>query len=118
MASKNIFRTCENVVDICRGDNSKRNLAIDATESHVVDLVTKRRDIGALSGVYLNDKNVFRVVMQVVREFKRERSEASLVLTERYTVDPNCRRSHDAFEVDEDALSLCSRRIAEATAIS
>ena len=114
---EHILGTGEDVVDVRWRDDAQRDLAIDASEGHVVDLVAERRDVGAFGRVYLDHEDVLSVRMKVIGEFEGERSEAALVLSQGNAIDPNGGRGHGAFEVYEDALAPRRRGIAEAAAI-
>src|SRR6185437_15282198 len=107
----------EYIVDICRGNNPQRNFAIDATEGHVVNLITKRWNICALCRVNLDDQNIVSIRVKMRRQLKRERRKPTLIFAESDAVDPDRRCRHHAFEIDKDAFTSSVSRILEATPI-
>ena len=107
----------EDVLEEEIGDDAQTDLAIDAAEGHVVDLVAEGRDVFALGGVEVNGEDVGRIPAQVRREFEGEGSVAALVFAERVAVDPDGGGGHGAFEVDEDALAACGGGKAEVAAV-
>ncbi len=79
VAGKDVFGTCKDVVDIGRRDDAERDLAVDAAEGKVIDLVAEGWNVSALGGVKLDGENIFPVGAKMLREFERERREAAFV---------------------------------------
>ena len=55
-----------------RGNDAQRNLAVDAAESQVVDLISEGRDIGPLGRVHIDRQDVLSIEIDVGREVKRK----------------------------------------------
>ncbi len=117
MRAENVFRLGEDVFDESAGDDAQRNLAIDAAESQVVDLVAERRNIGPLGGVHLHGQHVLSVEIDMRREVEGEGRVAALVFAEAHAVDPDGGGGHHAFKIHENALAVRFRRQLEAAAI-
>ena len=100
----------EDVVQVGLGDDPQRNLAVDAAEGHVVDLVTEGRHIVAFGGVERYHQHVLAVSVQVRGQFEGEGRKAALVLAQGGSVEPHRRGRHRSLEVYEDALSARRRR--------
>ena len=65
------------------GHDAQRNLAIDAAEGEVVDLVAEGRNVRALGGVELHGKNVVAGGSRMRRQIEGERRVTAFVLAER-----------------------------------
>ena len=102
---EDILRSHENVLDKGRRHDPQRNFTIDAAEGEIVDLVTKRRDVGAFRGIQIHREHVLSLKIEVRRQFKREWSVSALVFPEAHAVDPDRGRGHRSFKVNEDMLS-------------
>ncbi len=73
LAAEDVLRAGEDVVDVCLRDDAEGDLAVDAAEGEVVDLVAEGRDVGALGGVELDDENVFSGGLEMLGELECRR---------------------------------------------
>jgi len=72
----------EHIFDKCPGHDPQGDLAVDSAEGEVVDLIAKRRNVGALTGVHVDHQHVFAVEIQLRGEVKGEGRVSALVLAE------------------------------------
>jgi len=70
--AEDVFGTGEDVVEVRLRDDAEGNLAVDAAEGEVVDLVAEGRDVGALGGVALDRENVAAGGVEEAGELERE----------------------------------------------
>ena len=102
---QNVLGLGENIFDKCRRNDAQGDLAINAAEGQVVDLVAEGRNVGAFGGIDVDRENILAVEIKVRRQVERERRVSALVLAEALAVDPDGGGGHHAFEIDEDALA-------------
>ena len=86
-------------------DDAEGDLAVDAAEGEVVDLVAEGRDVGALGRVDVEREYVVARGIEVVGELEGKGRVAAAILAEFVAVEVDGGGGHDAFEVDEDALA-------------
>ena len=98
---QHVLRLREDVLDEGAGNDAQGDLAVDAAEREVVDLVTEGRDVGSLRGVDVDGQDVLAVEVDVGRQIEREGRVAAPVLAEPLAVDPHGGRRHHPLEVDE-----------------
>src|SRR5438105_5378418 len=55
---EHILGFCKDILDKRGGDGTKRNFAIDPAECQIVDLVSERRNVGALGRIHCNRQDV------------------------------------------------------------
>src|SRR5208283_2213942 len=115
--SEHIFRFGEDVFDKSGGNDTQRDIAVDATEGEVVNLMPERRNVRAFGRVNLNGQHVVGVKIEMRRQFKRERCVSSLVFAEANSIQPNRGSRHYPFEIDEDMPATRWGREFEVTAI-
>ena len=100
-----------------RRHDAKGNLAVDAAERQVVDLVAERRNVGPLGGIDVDGQNILAIEIDVRRQVERKRRVAAFVLAETHAVDPDRGGGHHAFEIDEHVLAAASGGQLEAAPI-
>lgn len=97
------------------GDDAERDLAIDAAEGEVVDLVAEGRDVGAFGGVDVEGEKIFAGGVEMLGQLEGKRRVASAVFAELRAVEVDGGCGHNAFEVDEDAPSVSGGDVERAT---
>ena len=102
------------VVDPGFRHDAQCDLAVNAAEGHVVNLVPERRNIGALRRIELHAQHVLPIEVEVRCQLEREWRVPALVLAQRHSVDPHRGGGHCAFEIDKNALPPGSNRQPEA----
>ena len=107
----------KNVFDENARNHAQRNLAVDAAEGEVINLVAKRRDVRALAGVDIHGQHVVAIRIEVGRKVKAEGRVAASIFAEARAIDPHRRSGHDAFKIDEHVLAGRFRRKLEAAAV-
>ena len=118
MRRQHIFRLGKNILDKGRRNDAKRDFAVDAAKSQVVDLVAERRDVRTLGRVNIHGQHVLSVEIHVRGQVKRKRRVPALVLSQARAVDPYRGSGHDAFKIHEDAMAAGFGRKFEAPAIA
>src|SRR6202158_3105865 len=117
MRAEHVFGFGENVFDKGAGNDAQSDFAVDTAESQVVDLVPKRRDVWALTGVHIDRENVVAAGVEVRCKVEGKGCVPAFVFAEARAVDPDGGRGHYAFEVDEDVASGGFSRHLEAAAV-
>ena len=107
----------KDIFDKCFRNDTQRNLAVDATEREVVDLIAKRRDIRPLARVHVHRQHVLPIEIEVRRQIEGKRRVAALVFAKTHAIDPHCGSGHHAFKIDKDVMAGGFRRQPEAPPI-
>ena len=79
---QHVLRLGENIFDKCRGNDAQRNLAVNAAEGQVVDLVAEGRNVRPFAGIDIHRQHVLAVKINVRSEVKRKRRVSALVLAQ------------------------------------
>ncbi len=86
---EHVLRPHEDVLDKRRWYYAERDLAVDAAERKIVNLVSKGWNIGALRGIDIHGEHILAVEVEVGRQFKREGRVSTFVFSEALSVDPD-----------------------------
>jgi hypothetical protein len=105
MLAEHRFGLRKNILDKCCRNDAQPDFSVDSSESQIVDLIAKGRDVRPLRRVHIHRQHVFSAEIDVRRQIKGKRGVAALVLAEAHAVDPNGRGGHHPFEVDENAFA-------------
>ena len=105
MIGQHVFGLGKNILNKCRGNDAKRNFAVNAAEGQVVDLIAEGRNVRPFAGIEIHRQHVLAVKIEVRSKVKRERRVSALVLAQPLAVDPYRGSGHGPFEIHEDALA-------------
>src|SRR5690349_1827321 len=114
---EHIFRMNEDIFDERGGNHTQRDFAIDSAEGEVVDFISKGRNVGALRGINIDSEDILSGEIEVRSQIEGKRRVSSFVFAEACAVDPDGRRGHHTFEVDEHVLAFGRWRKFEAAAV-
>ncbi len=118
MIGQNILRLGKNILDKSRRHDAKRDLAVNASEGQVVNLIAEGWNVRPLAGIKVHRQHILAIEIEVRSEVKRKRRVPALVLTQPMAIDPDGGSGHGPFKIHEDALAPGLGRKFEAAAVA